>query len=144
MVTQGAREEHWREERWAGLARSQPRASASLCSALLPKRQHVQQQHLCKDSRAGITLQPQEMAIQPLERAFQPQEMELQPQETAFQPQEKAFQPLEMVFQPQEMAIQPQEKAFQPLEMALQPLEMPFQPPFPWGVTLPQRGGDWE
>lgn len=40
MVTQGAREEHWREERWAGLAGSQPRASASLCSALLPKRQH--------------------------------------------------------------------------------------------------------
>lgn len=33
MVTQGAREEHWRAERWAGLAESQPRASASLCSA---------------------------------------------------------------------------------------------------------------
>lgn len=67
MVTQGAREEHWREERWAGLAGSQPRASASLCSALLPKRQRIQQQHLCRNSsaaRAGITLQPQEMALQ--------------------------------------------------------------------------------
>lgn len=67
MVTQGAREEHWREERWAGLARSQPHASSP--SALLPKRQHIQQQqHLCRNSsapRAGIILQPQEMTFQP-------------------------------------------------------------------------------
>lgn len=68
MVTQGAREEHWREERWAGLARSQPRASSP--SALLPKRQHIQQQqqHLRRNSsapRAGITPQPQEMIFQP-------------------------------------------------------------------------------